>query len=246
MWPVGPLDLLQTPGFTACWCLVRHRTYGDLPELLNLSVVVMKCDRRTQTHCVSWGWTKIMCLKDLEHCKCVQDMTARQREPQSQSQYCITLYLHGYVCLVLLHFSLAYSLILWLQTAHVLLQLEYAPFMPQYCHHYDAREVWRSGKVIRLCPYGWIDALCKGCRKWAQALSVLPSLLLGKDTTAQAHLGGFCKKAWLIKVKDFGRQWISSTQTLNFLTFRTLRNRISVIHKLFNLCFYSSRTNGLR
>lgn len=42
MWPVGPLDLLQTPGSTACWCLVRHRTYGDLPELLNLSVLIVK------------------------------------------------------------------------------------------------------------------------------------------------------------------------------------------------------------
>lgn len=130
--------------------------------------------------------------------------------------------------------------------AHALLQLEDVPFMLQYCHHYDAGEIWRSGKVMRLCPYGWMDALWKGCRKWAQALSVLPSLLLGKDTTSQTHFGGYCKKAWLIKAKDFGRQWISYTQTLDFLTFRTLRNRISVIHKLFNLCFYLSRTNRLR
>lgn len=162
-------------------------------------------------------------------------MTARPREPQSQ--HCITLYLHGYICLV--YYTSLWHTVWYCDSklhAHVLLQLEDAPFMLQYCHHYT-REIWRSGKVLRLCPYGWMDALWKGRRKWAQALSVLLALLLGDDTTAQTHLGGYCKKAWVIKVKDFGRQWISHTQTLDFLTFRTLRNRISVSHKLLTCAF---------
>lgn len=89
---------------------------------------------------------------------------------------------------------------------------------------------------MRLHPHGWINALYRGWRKQAQALSVLLSLLSGKDTTSKHTLEDSTVSPGLEEDRSQTRQPISRTQILD-LAFRTLRNWISVIHKLSNLCF---------